>query len=427
MGGPHPEYPMGQIQTLGSSGTFLRQRYESEKVKKGYFSQRRLLADVPKDTSLSGAAFQIDVKFAPMSTRAMNVPDALAIGGPDQYAPFNIPNINFDFSVAQVSEAAFAAASDDAGSMIKLKAQTLDGAYDTAYESVAVQLWGNGGVLRGVLANTNFNTPVATLTNVGDAVNFMTGGGFQASAASDDGTGGGGALNGGAIGYVVGVDYQGGTVTFNANLSTIWGASLAQNSGFFMSTDYGKGFVGLGGWNPYTAPSATTFFGVNRTQNLVGLSGWRVTGNGGPYEDSTMDLVARMCSIGALDDDTRRMYVNPIDWGQWSKTQNSKVIYDRGKVASFSTPDLMFEALMFMTPNGAMPILSDVQCPQGYGRIVQLSKMKLMSCGEICRPAMGWANMEWFPNYQDSTYQARMMTNAFLKIIQPDCFGVVKF
>ena len=71
---------MGQIQTEGTSGAFLKQRYESEKVKKGYFSQRRLLADIPKDTGLSGAAFQVDVKDAPMSTRAMNVPDALAIG-----------------------------------------------------------------------------------------------------------------------------------------------------------------------------------------------------------------------------------------------------------------------------------------------------------------------------------------------------------
>ena len=418
---------MGQIQILGTSGAFLKQRYESGPIRKGYFTKRKLLADIPKDTTASGAAFQLDVKYASSSTRAFNVPDALTIGGPDLYAPFNIPNINFDYSTPQVSEAAFMNASDDAGAMIKLKAQTLDGAYDTAYESVAVQLWGNGGVLRGVAANTSYATTVLTLTNVGDAVNFRPGAGYQASAAADDGTGGGGALNGGAIGYCVGVDYQAGTVTFNANLSTIWGASFATNSGLFMSTDYGKGFVGLGGWNPYTAPSATTFFGVNRTVNVVGLSGWRVTGNGVAYEDSTMDLVTRMCSIGALDDDSRRMYVNPIDWGNWSKTQNSKVIYDRGQVKSFSTPDLMFEALMFMTPNGPMPILTDVQCPQGYGRVVQLSRLKLMSQGEIFRPSMGWSNLEWFPNYQDSVYQARFVTSAFLKVNQPDSTGIVKF
>ena len=418
---------MSQIQTLGTSGAFLKQRYESSKVQRGYFTQRRLLADIPKDTTMSGSAFQVDIKYAPMSTRAMNVPDALAIGGPDLYAAFNIPNVNRDYSIAQVSEAAFDAASDDAGSMIKLKAQTLDGAFDAAYESVAIQLWGNGGVLRGVLANTSFATTVATLTNVSDAKQFFPGMGVQASAASDDGTGGGGALNGGAIGIVVGVDYQAGTVTFNNNLSTIWGASLAQNSGFFMSTDYGKGYVGLGGWNPYAAPSATTFFGVNRTSNIVGLSGWRTTGNGQSYEDTVTDLAVQMCSIGALDDDSRRMYVNPIEWGQWAKTQNSKVIYDRGPVKSFSTPDLMFEALMFMTPNGPMPIISDVQCPQGYGRIVQLSKLKLMSQGAICRPALGWSNMEWFPNYQDSVYQTRLVTSAFLKCLQIDCLGICKF
>jgi hypothetical protein len=87
----------------------------------------------------------------------------------------------------------------------------------------------------------------------------------------------------------------------------------------------------------------------------------------------------------------------------------------------------MFEALMFMTPNGPMPILTDVQCPQGYGRVVQLSRMALMSQGEIFKPSMGWANLEWFPNYQDSVYQARFVTSAFLKCNQPDCLGIVKF
>ena len=58
---------------------------------------------------------------------------------------------------------------------------------------------------------------------------------------------------------------------------------------------------------------------------------------------------------------------------------------------------------------------------------MQLSRLKLMSQGAICRPAMGWANMEWFPNYQDSVYQTRMVTSAFLKVLQPDCLGIVKF
>jgi hypothetical protein len=421
---------MSQVFTFPSSGPVLKQRYESSKVRKGFFDDRPFLSDVPKDESMSGSAFQFSVKFAAMSTRAISVPTALAAGSPDQYVAFNVTNIYKDYAVAQIAGEAFDAAIDDAGAMIKLQAEALDGAYDSAYESMSLQLYSNGGGLRGVLANTVFTTAVATLTNVGDAVNFWPGQPIQMGAANDDGTGGTGTINAGNIGYVIGMDWQAGTVTFSqqqfgvaTNLVTIWPA-VAQNCGLFANGDYGAGFVGLAGYNPVAAPSATLFFGVNRTQNVQGLSGWRIVGNGNAYEDSTMDLLTRMCSIGAKPD---RMYINPIDWGQWAKTQNSKVIYDRGQVSSFSTPDLMFEALKMMGPKGPVSIIADVGVKQGSGRVVQLSELALMSRGPICRPSNNWGNIQWLPSYNDDVYQTRLVSRAFLKVLRPAAVGVVTF
>lgn len=413
---------MGQIFDFTAAGPILKQRYETDEVERGFFVDRPFLSDVPKSEDMTGAAFQIAVKFATMSTRAPTVPGALANGSPDQYVAFNVQNIYNDYGVVQLSGPAIDQTSSDEGAMIRLLTEAFDGGYDAAYESMANQLMGNGGGSRGQVNNTSFNSQTLTLVLVGDAVKFWAGQIIQAS--SDDGSNG--ASNAGTRAgslTVQGVDYQGGTVTMTGNLSTGIPA-IAQNDYLFMNGDYGAGFLGIGAWNPYTAPTSALFLGVDRTKNLVGLSGWRVTGGGAAYEDSTTDLVARMCSIGAKPN---RMYVNPIDWGQWAKTQNSKVIYDRGPVSSFSTPELMFEGLKMMTPKGPMDIIADVNIPQGYGRVMDLRKMKLKSNGKICRPSNNWANLMWLPNYTDDTFQTRLVSRAFLAVNDPKSLGVVKF
>ncbi|HEX7140044.1 MAG TPA: hypothetical protein VF219_19490, partial [Vicinamibacterales bacterium] len=237
----------------------------------------------------------------------------------------------------------------------------------------------------------------------------------------DDGTGGAGVKAGNLV--VAGVDYQGGTVTFTSNLSTGI-ATIAQNDRLFMAGDYAAYYNGLAAWNPLVAPSATLFLGVNRTQNIVGLSGWRLVGNGGAYEDTIVDLVARMCSIGVKPN---RIYMNPIDWAHWAKTQNSKVIYDRASVPAFSEPELMFEALKFMTPKGPADVIADVHCPQGQARILDLNEIKLMSNGKICRPSNNWANLMWLPSYTDDLFQTRLVSRSFLAVLRPCALGVVQF
>jgi hypothetical protein len=410
---------MSQVFDFTAAGPILKQRYESKKVQTGFFEDRPFLADVPKNETMGGSAFQVAIKYAPMSTRAFTVPNALANGSPDQYKAFNVTNTYNDYAVVQLSGPAIDQTQGDENAMIKLLTEAFDGAYDAAYESQSLQLYGNGGAARGQLSNSAFATTVATLVSAGDAVKFWAGQVIQSSI--DDGTGGNNTKAGTLT--VAGVDYQGGTVTMTGNLSAGI-ASIAQNDFFFMFGDYGAGFVGLAGWNPVTAPSATLFFGVNRTANLVGLSGWRVVGGGAAYEDSTTDLVARMCSIGVKPN---RMYVNPIDWANWAKTQNSKVIYDRGQVPSVSTPELMFESLKMMTPKGPMDILADVGVQQGQGRVMQLDQLELMSNGKICRPSNNWANLMWLPSYTDDIYQTRLVSRSFLAVYRPCALGVVSF
>src|SRR5262249_42946895 len=137
-----------------------------------------------------GGFFQINVKSAHMSTRGYTVPTALANGAPDQYVAYNVPNLYSDYAVCQLSRPAIDGAKTSEDATIKVLTEALDGTYAAAYESQAIQLMGNGGGMRGQVANTNLATTVCTLTNVGDAVKFWQGQSIQVSVANDDGAGG---------------------------------------------------------------------------------------------------------------------------------------------------------------------------------------------------------------------------------------------
>jgi len=425
---------MSQVFDYQAATPILKVRYETDEVLNGFFEDFPLLADLEKDETSDGGFFQINVKTARMSTRNATVPGALANGSPDQYFKFLIPTLYNDYAVAQLSGPAVDNASSNEGSTIKILTEAMDSAYGTAYESQALQVMNGGGGMRGQIANTAYNTAVATLTNVGDAVKFWAGMVLQVSVANDDGAGGlGVAVTAPVAGTltVAGVDYQGGTVTMTTNLNSV--PLLVTNSGLFAINDYGTGFPGLGAWNPITAPTATVdpmlnYIGsngsLNRTQNLVGLAGWRFNGKGASYVSTLTTALARMNSIGAKPD---RIYVNPIDWAQMANTQNNLVFIDKSKTPSMNTPELSFESLTIMSSKGPVKIMGDITIPQGYARIVELKHLTLRSNGKICRPANNWIGKIWMPSFTDDIIQARLVSRSFLVCREPKSLGVVQF
>jgi hypothetical protein len=416
---------MSQVFDFQAATPILKQRYETAEVCNGFADDYPFLADIEKDEGSDGLAFAIAVKLSYMSTRNRTVPGALANGGPDQYAQFNVQNLYSDYAVAQLSGPAIDAASSNEGAMVKVLTEAMDGAWDSGYESQARQLQSNGGGMRGQVNNTTYTGNVINLTNVGDALGFWPTQVLQVSVANDDGAGGLGVaattpLPGTLT--VTGVDYQAGTVTTAQNLNSIVG--LVQYSGLFPIGDYGTGFPGLGAWNPITAPTSTKFLGVDRTQNIVGLSGWRFQGGGAAYENTLTNAFARMCSIGVKMD---RCYLNPIDWAQFANTQTNKVIIDKAKTPAMNTPELSFESLTMMSPKGPVKIMADITIPQGYARICELKHLTLRSNGKLVRPANNWIGNLWLPSFTDDIYQARLVTRSFLVCREPKSLAVVQF
>lgn len=409
---------MSQVLDFNAASNILKQRYESKPVVTAFIRDHAALADVPKDETLGGDAFNIAIKYAVMSTRGVTVPIALANGSPDQYGKFNVPNTYSDFAVMQVAGAALDAA-QGAGenAMVKLATETLDGGFLAAYDSQANALFGNGGGARGQISSSSFAQTTITLADPQSALKFWAGQVLQASA--DDGTGGNGVRSGTVT--LAGVDPIAGTLTATGNWSTGISA-IAQNDYLFMYGDYNAVFTGLAGWlpPPGTTITSTAFFGQDRTKNTVGLAGWRYAGNGAAYEDTIAQLVAMVCQYGGKPD---RCYVSPLDFVQIAKQQSSKVIFDRASAPAFADPSISFESLTFITPKGKMQIVADAYCPTGHFYVLQLDTWKLYSNGKICRPVNNWIGQMWLPSPTDDIVQARLVTRSFLGCQSPGYNG----
>lgn len=409
---------MGQVLDFNASSNFLKQRYESKPVQTMFVKDHPFLANVPKDETMGGEAWNIAIKYAVMSTRATTVPTALANGAPDQYGKFNITNMYNDYAVMQLSGQAIDAAIGSENAMVKLLSETLDGGFLGAYDSAANSICGNGGGARGQIAATStVNTTVITLADPSQTLKFQAGQVIQVSV--DDGTGGAGVRTGQVT--LSAVDQIAGTLTASGNWNSGISA-IAAGDFLFMTGDYAALYVGFPGWIPApgTSVTSTPFFGQDRTKNRVGLAGWNFAGGGAGYEDTITQLCAMINQYGGKPD---YIYVNPLDWAQMAKQQSSKVRFDRATSKGFNDPSLSWESLEFVHAKGKAAILGETYVPVGHFFVLTNSSWKLYSNGKICRPSNNWIGQMWLPSYTDDNFQSRLVTRSFLGCQSPGYNG----
>jgi hypothetical protein len=213
------------------------------------------------------------------------------------------------------------------------------------------------------------STGVCTLTNAADVVNYSKG--MQVQASANAGTATSDALLGsGSIGYVIGVNPNAGTFTVSA---TDLGAAGTPSS--WTGTMYGFRLGDFGGtsspavvldgfadWCPAADPSATLFNSVDRTQNIMALSGVRLTAAeiaGLGLEARIRKLASRMFGrgYGAPED----IWMDPDNFLALAESLEARGIRDPiGKDATFG-----FQTIHVATPGGIIPIWAEKNMPYG--------------------------------------------------------------
>ncbi len=338
----------------------LKTQYTQPKVNNLVYPESPVFAAIKKRTDFVGDNKVIALQYGNPQGRGADFASGLTNISTSVYKKFTVTRKK-DYAFGRVDGEAVDAAGTDAGALLNALKKEIDNAFYTAGRSIAAGMFRNGGGARGqISAGSNTGTATITLANTNDIVNFEVDMVLNTSTA--DGTSG--AKKSGTV-TVLSVDRDAGTITatgnWTAGIATAAASDYIFQNGDFETTN--SMFSGIAAWVPVTAPSATTFYGVDRTLDMTRLSGLRYTANaGGPIEETLIKCAARLAREGASPD---MAVLNPIDFGNLVVALGNKVVYDR--VSSSDEPNIGFKSVSLMGPKGPIDIVSDLNCPSGGG------------------------------------------------------------
>lgn len=279
-------------------------------------------------------------------------------------------------SVKMDRKAIMAAREKGKGAFVDFLQEGTDSMLDELGAVASRWLYGDGTAQIG--SRASISTETVTLAVAGDAKNFFAGqqlvvyNGSGAAYRTISGASG----NGGIYVTVASVDEENGKFT----LTTGDAAAVASfaNGDFFAPAGVTASFQawpGLAAWLPLTTPSATLFFGVDRSVDPTRLAGVRVDNSTGSIADNIM-TVAERCNV-IFKGRKRVCVVNNVNFTTLSKDADGKHIYNDGQ----GTADIGFESIRVMTSAGPVMVYADPDCPTNRGYVLDLSVLKFHHMG----------------------------------------------
>jgi hypothetical protein len=247
------------------------------------------------------------------------------------------------------------------------------------------QVWSDGAGDLGRVLSVTGSDPVTTitLTNVSDHVKF-DGGGFMTLQFNPNRTGNAGTIRTSTYTITkVNRLTSAGTCILTVTRTTGTGAGNdpAANDYIYLSGTYDKGVNGVPAWLPSTDPSSTLFYGVDRTQEMQLLSGWR-----GGWEGSISRSASKICHyMGShMDTGTSALWLHPYRWYQLSEELKGEKSFmlDDARTLEWGT-----SVLRMVTPSGIIPVASDEYVPADAGYLLNHDTWEYLTTGPMIHAA----------------------------------------
>jgi hypothetical protein len=346
----------------------LKQHYLNFSPKNLVYKNNPFYALVPKYTKFDGSNMPVPQIYSNPQGRSGTFSNALSSVGQTAGAKFLLTRVQ-DYAVADISNEAMLASQSDSGAFFNLATQEIDGAINSIGRSIAASLYRDGtGTIGRISTGSTVASLVITLADPADIVNFEVGMFIGASSALGSGLRTGSA-------QVTAINRNTGTLTTGSNWSTQI-TSLATSDYLFVAGDFNKKAAGLDAWIPLADPSATTFFGVNRTLDVVRLGGVRRSVIGVPLEEAVIDVNAAVCKEGGYPD---YCFMNFQNFAAFEKQLGSKVNYVQTKDQDAL---VSFDGIKVVGMKGPMTVIPDLNCQNDRFYCVSLDTMMLASLGE---------------------------------------------
>lgn len=356
--------------TPTQASSILKQLYPDDRIKFQGYKGHPFLDMVPKMESFDGEAMKIPIHWGGHTGIAAAFATAQAVQAGGKYSHFLLTRVNHYGVTTVQMEAYEAAMSKGKGAFIALLESETDGLLQNMGNQLSRALFRNSGGAVGQVGGVS--TVTLTLKNKADVVNFEVG---QVINSDDtDGTAGG-AADAEDI-TITAIDRDAGTLT--AGVTWTAGGNFSNDDYLFHKGNFGVCLSGLASWIPSTAPSATLFFGCDRSVDVTRLGGVRYDGSSDSIEEALQTTELRLDREGGRPD---VVLMHNEDYGALRNSLGSRVVYDRIKS---SVGPMSFTSIVLQGINNVR-IVVDRDCPKGKAYMLQMDTWKLCSLGAAPR------------------------------------------
>lgn len=396
----------------------LKELIAGQKVEMEIYKNNPLLALMPKNTEGGGKYYPNPVQIGAGQGRSALFANAQANISPDVYREFLVTYAK-DYGIGRIDNQVILGAKNDKQAFVNAVKRMLDSATQNIKNSLASAMYRSGTGSIGQIGS--ISTGVITLSNPLDVVQFEINQKLNANA-TDGGT------PRAATGFVIAVDRSAGTVTVSTTYGGAAGspAAWAANDFLLVDGDNNAKIAGLAGWIPFTAPSATAFFGVDRTADNVRLAGNRKDATSQSIEEGLQDFLTQIGLNGGMPD---FFITNPNSYTALQKSLGSKaqIVQMAVDVGKEYKATVGFSALEVQMSGMTVKVLSDRNCPALFGYALQMDSWEFVSLGQA--PSIltyGSEGLEMLRVYNEDSAELRMAYYGNLVCSAPAYNGVIK-
>lgn len=354
------------LETTTTYDPILKELYVDQRVRNMVYSQRPFLALVPKMEQAGGRNFPLPIVYGYGQGRSADFATAQTNTAADSNEQWTLTYTQ-NWGVVQVDALLAATAKTSPQTFLPVLQARTNSVIENLANDLGGDLFGDGFGNRSTVGSTS--TTTLTLANISDVTRFEVGMVLTASPNAD------GSSPRTGTNTITAIDRNAGTLTAGTAWTTAI-TSLTAGDYLFQQGDMSASRLkptGLAGWGPTTAPSATAFFGVNRTTDSR-LSFVRHTGTASSLEENLIDLSYKVAENGGMPDTVLMNYRRKASL---IKQLGSKVQYIERKVG-----DIGFKAvLVHGAANTDLEVYADQFCQNDRFYEVELGQCLLVSAG----------------------------------------------
>jgi hypothetical protein len=358
------------ILDLTAMNAALKELYDGQTVENLVYADNPLAALIPKKTDFGGKYKPIPIITGASQGRSATFSNAQGNQSAVNIESFLLTRVS-DYSIAQIDNQTMLASRTDKMAFLEGSKVVIDGALRSLTLSMASAQYRSGTGSIGQIATGGITAGVITLANAADVVQFEVNMTLQANA-TDGGT------PRATLGYVVAVNRSLGTVTVS---DTAQGGAAGSPVGWIagdyllVQGDNNAKMSGLAAWVPAASPSATTFFGVDRSQDVTRLGGVRYDGSAQSIEEALIDGSSLLAREGGK---ASHAFMNFASYSALEKALGSKVQY----VDLKGPADIAFRGIQINGANSMIKVIPDRNCIPQTAFLLQLDTWAMNSLGD---------------------------------------------